>query len=191
MPLPRPAIKVASTYPALLQKTLPHIKVTNTAKYSQSIKRIYQTLPSQLSSYQPDIVIMHVGLADCWPREKFNGKSRLDVASFTDYYEKIIKLIQASDIPLIIVGISPTSKKMNRKHPNVLKQITLFNRVLKKDADQNKIFFIDMSTYIHSNAPNKYLLPDDQHFNKAGHILMSKLIRELLNNHHFFSESGS
>ncbi|MBM7555167.1 GDSL-type esterase/lipase family protein [Thalassobacillus pellis] len=181
--LPRREVKVRETYPVLLQKNLlklkSNIKVINHAQYGQTIIGVSQSIEADLASLRPDMVILHVGIVDCWPRKELRGKPKTDLKSFKKHYIKIVNLVKKHNIPLIIVGICPTSIRMDNKYPNTLNQIAKYNNVLKSESNKKDIFFLDMANFIDSSRPNTYLLLDDQHLNRRG----SRLVFKLINNH--------
>ena len=183
--LPRPGVQLNETYGSLLQRELSktnlEAEVINRAKGAQSIIGIHEKLSNHLSEFQPDIVILHVGIVDCWPRNEFKGLPQTSLQQFSIYYNRIINLIKnRKQTKLIIIGICPTSKRMDTKYPGTLQQIKEYNRILMSEGNQQQIFFIDMEKHISLDHLNTYLLPDDQHLNPAGNKLVYNLINELL-----------
>lgn len=182
---PRPGVLLSDTYGFLLQRELSkvylHSEVINLAKWSQSIIGVNDQLDVNLSKLKPDIVVIHVGLVDCWSRPHLNGNPQTTFEQFTDYYQKIINLIKKHEqTKLIIIGICPTSIRMDLKYPRTLQQINKYNRILMSGSNQQQIYYVDMEKVINEDNLNVYLLPDDQHLNKSGNELVYQLIMEIL-----------
>lgn len=173
------------TYGYLLQKELSKIysktEVINRAQSAQCIGDVYEQLFGHLFYFQPDIIILHVGIVDCWPRKELNGKAKTDIGDFSMYYNKIIKLLKRrKQTKLIIIGICSTSKRLEEKYLGTLQQINKYNSVLMSGSDQQQIFYIDMEKHIDIDDPNVYLMLDDHHLNRKGNELICKLIKDIL-----------
>lgn len=185
-------ISYADTYSYLLQKNLQekhsnhNFYVINRCQRLSTIKSVEKTFSDHLFFFQPDIIVMQVGIVDCWFREKFNGKQYIDIDKFKVYYNKIIsKLKLRPETLFIIIGICPTSLEMNKRYPGILVEIKKYNNVLKSNADNKQIFYIDMEKNIDPANPFKYLHYDHHHLNKEGNILVAQelevIIDKLLN----------
>ncbi|MEJ9230830.1 SGNH/GDSL hydrolase family protein [Peribacillus butanolivorans] len=174
-----------NTYGYLLQKELSKIysktEIINRAQHGQCIGDVYVQLFGHLFYFQPDIIILHVGIVDCWPRKELNGKPKTDIGNFSMYYDKIIELLKKrKQTKLIIIGICPTSKRVEEKYPGTLQQINKYNNILMSGSDQQQIFYIDMEKHIDIDYPNVYLMLDDQHLNRKGNKLICNLIKDIL-----------
>lgn len=180
------AVHVHDTYGYMVQKELskiyPKIDVINRAQRAHTIRDVYVQFFDHLFYFQPDIVILHTGIVDCWPRKELNGESKTNIRNFFEYYNEIVKLIKKRrHTKLIIIGICPTSKKMDKKYSGTLQRIDKYNQILMSGRDQQQIFFINMQKYIDIDRPNVYLLSDDQHLNRKGNKLVCSLICNLIN----------
>jgi lysophospholipase L1-like esterase len=93
---------------------------------------------------------------------------------------KNIKKEFAKDIPLVVIGITPTIDKMLIKHPNLNEVISSFNQALK-DIFQENDFFVDME-----DSFKKYgdllLHLDGHHLSKYGHRIVFENLASILKN---------
>lgn len=106
----------------------------------------------------------------------------VNITDFKLYFVNILKmLLNRPKCKLIIVGICPTSTKMENRYIGINQQIAIYNNVYKSVVDNQSVFYIDMENYIKTQNTNEYLLPDDHHLNKNGNLLVSKLILQLIN----------
>lgn len=173
------AVSYRETYGFLLNQHLikgysdlePH--VINRSQRFATIKDIYSEINDYIGIFRPDIFILQVGIVDCWFREELNGKQLVPLPEYSMFYNQIMKLIKSkSDMKCIIIGICPTSQKMETRYPGIQKEIHQYNRVLQSLVDNKQIFYVDMEKHINPNNPHKYLLLDDHHLNKAGNQIV-------------------
>lgn len=124
---------------------------------------------------------MQVGIVDCWFRTELNGKPIIDIHDFKKYYDQILYLLKKRpEVKLIVIGICPTSRKMENRYPGLLNQITNYNQVLKSGVDYQQVFFVDMEKHINPDDPHVYLLPDDHHLNRRGNELVKNELLQLI-----------
>ena len=179
------------TWPILLKNIYPDIhQVSIGAATSQVLlKQIAYQKP-----FEPNIVILQVGIVDCAPR--FMSRKELDLTyalgiigkglrsifnkkwikkirniSYINEkdFEKNIREIQSSfKCPVIAVGILPSNKEYEEFLPGVTKKTTLYNGILKQNFNK----FIDTDDLeIHG------IMSDYHHLNKKGHeYLYSKIV---------------
>lgn len=181
------AVHFDETYGCLLQNELlnayPTVRfsVTNRAQRLTTIKDIAAQFSDHLFYFQPDVIVMQVGIVDCWIRDELGGKQLVNIVEFEQYYHAILTLLQKRpETKLIVVGICPTSIKMEKRYPGILQQINLYNQVLKSGENHHQVFFVEMESYINSHNPHVYLLPDDHHLNKKGNELISRRLVEII-----------
>lgn len=176
------AIRYEDTYSSIINKKLmadfkmnPFVEMINRSRRAQTIIGVSQEFADHLYFYEPEVIIMQVGIVDCWFREHLNGKQMVNRKNFKEHLLKIVGLL--SERPrcrLIIIGISPTSVKMQDRYPGIIREIRLYNQVLKAVVNYKNIFYIDMEKYVKPIRPQEYLLPDDHHLNRAGNQLVAK-----------------
>lgn len=182
------AVSYENTYSSILNKELldyykmePYIEVINRSRRFQTIKNVTEEFGDHLFFYEPDVVIIQVGIVDCWFRENLCGKQMVDRESYKQYLSKILELLAHRPLcKVIIIGISPTSVKMQKKFPGINREIRLYNQVLKSSVDHKTVFYIDMEKHIDPQQAQKYLLPDDSHLNKEGNQLVAEQAISLL-----------
>jgi lysophospholipase L1-like esterase len=177
------AVHFKETYGFLLEKQLradypsADFSVTNRAQRFSTIKNIAQQFWDHLFYFEPDVIILQVGIVDCWFRQDLNGNQLVNASEFDLYYREILKLLEKRpETKMIVIGICPTSMKMEQKFPGLLEQISLYNQILKSGENFHQVFFVDMETHVLPHAPNQFLLPDDHHLNKQGNQLVSTLL---------------
>ncbi|TBL73012.1 SGNH/GDSL hydrolase family protein [Paenibacillus thalictri] len=181
------AVHYHETYGSLIDRKLRqnnpelYIEVINRGQRSCTIKSVAEQFADHLFFFQPDVIVLQVGIVDLWYREHLGGKQYVNVHEFSVYYSRILEFIKMRpQVKLAVVGILPTSVKMDTRYSGINKQVTLYNQVLKKGADNNQVFFIDMEPDLNPKQPQQYLLPDDHHLNKAGNQLVAGKLLSLL-----------
>lgn len=182
------AVHFNETYGYLIQMELQKIvtdkmlTITNRSRRAATIKHIHQEIVNHIFYFNPDVLILHVGIVDCWIRPELEQKQHVLLEEFAKYYLDIISYVKKRpEMKCIIIGACPTSNKMEDRTPGLLLEIMKYNFVLKSEADSQQIFYVDMEQHVSSDDPHKYLLPDDHHLNKDGHALVSKLILNVIN----------
>lgn len=179
---PELAVRYENTYSSIINQELtnyynmdPFIEMINRSRRSQTIELVNQEFADHLFFYEPDVIIMQVGIVDCWFRENLGGKQMIDRGRYKQYLSRIMELLaHRRTCKLIIIGIAPTSVKMQKKFPGLNREIRLYNQVLKLSVDNKSIFYIDLEKYIKPQQARKYLLPDDQHLNQEGNRLVAE-----------------
>jgi lysophospholipase L1-like esterase len=182
------AVPYENTYSSIINRELlehfnmnPFVEIINRSRRSQTIENVLSEFSDHLFFYEPDVIIMHVGIVDCWFRENLGGKQMVEKDHYKQYLLNMINLLKLRpDCRLIIVGISPTSLKMERKYSGINREIRLYNQILKSQIDHKTIFYIDMEKYINLKSPHQYLLPDDHHLNKEGNKLVAEKLIHLI-----------
>jgi len=176
------AIYYENTYSSIINKELlnyykmdPYIEVINRSRRFQTIKNVNDEFADHLFFYEPDVIMMHVGIVDCWFRENLEGKQMVDRKNYQQYFLNILELLKnRPSCKLVIVGIAPTSIKMQKRYPGINREIRLYNQVLKSSVDNKTVFYIDMEKHVDPHRTQKYLLPDDSHLNQEGNKLVAE-----------------
>ena len=176
------AVSYEQTYSSIINRELlkyykmnPYVEVINRSRRSQTIANVAEEFLDHLFFYEPDIIIMQVGLVDCWFRE--DNAIVLDGGDFADF-KSILNILEVLKhrpaCKLLIIGIAPTSEKMEKKYNGINQEIRLYNQVLKSVVDNKTIFYVDMEQYVKPEQSLKYLLPDGQHLNQEGNKLVAE-----------------
>ena len=180
------AVGFDDTYGALLQRSLLethsdiHPLVINRGQRAFTIKDVFNQSNDHLFFMDPDVVILHVGIVDCWIRDS-EGKQFVALDEFKVFTNEFIdRLLTKPTCKLIIIGIAPTSVKMEERTPEINQQIGLYNRVFWQRVDYERIFFIDLESRINPYNAHEYLLPDDHHINVDGNRLLFEQIAPLI-----------
>jgi len=188
------AVTFRQTYGALLSDWLTakyperHSIVTNRAVRSTTIVQINDQFGDQLFFMEPDVIILHVGLVDCWPRQDNDGLPLISSAEFEFKLKNCIRTLSLRPhTRLIIVGISPCAAYLEENSPGILNSIELYNSILKKVVDNRQISFVDMAVHIDPHQPDTYLHSDGQHLNPEGNNLVFQKTSALITN---FIENG-
>lgn len=183
------AVSYNQTYPSIIQKMLieefykeNYFEVINRSRRFCNIKDILREFADFLFFYEPDVIILQIGIVDCWFREK--RTQIVNIKEFEQTFNQIIEMLKLRpNCKLIIVGISPTSEKMDIRYVGQNQEIKKYNNSYKAHVDNNKVFYVDMESFIDPKVANKYLLPDDHHLNIEGNKLVAqellKIIRSL------------
>lgn len=170
------AVHYKHTYSSIIAKEWKEssIEVINRSQRFYTIKDIYNQFADHLFFYEPDVIVLQAGIVDCWFREQLNGRQMVPILEFEGYVNKIIELMKLRPkVKMIIVGICPTSMKMEKQYPGILKEIIEYNKIYRGVSDNCQIFYLDMEKYIQPDNPHQYLLPDDHHLNREGNRLVA------------------
>lgn len=176
-------VEFNETYPFLLQQNLQGYYVINRGIRASTIKQIYERdFFDHIILTKPDIVIIHVGIVDLWPRNEMNGESYISESEFAYYYIKLLKKIELfNPVPVICIGISSTNEHMEKKYAGVSERIIRYNHVLKNICLKNRhSIFIDMSKFITLENCNNFLMKDGIHLNIQGNRLVAEEICKII-----------
>jgi lysophospholipase L1-like esterase len=181
------AVHYENTYGYILEKKLRgaypenNVHVINRSQRFLTIKNIFNQIVDHAYFFEPDVLILHVGIVDCWFRNELNGGQMTPINDFKKYLLEIVKVIRnRPNTKMVIIGISPTSLKMDNRYHGQNKEIHKYNMVFKDFVDYQQIFYIDMEKQIDINNIHEYLLPDDHHLNIIGNKLVANLLEKLL-----------
>ncbi|MFJ3388331.1 SGNH/GDSL hydrolase family protein [Lysinibacillus sp. NPDC086135] len=182
------AVSYGDTYSSIINKELltlfkmdPYIEIINKSKRSQTIAGVYSDFIDNLFFHQPDVIIIHVGIVDCWFRDELGGKQYVPLVQYNEYLIKILTYMSFRDeCKLILVGISPTSLKMEERYPGINSEIRSYNEVLRSKVNYRNVFYIDMEKYTNIENIHQYLLLDDHHLNVEGNKLIANELLKIL-----------
>lgn len=152
---------------------------------ADKIFNLYNRLDKDVLQYNPDVVVILVGVNDVAFRNPTEN-----IASFKDYYTKIIKTIQDKNIKIILctppligelkTGTNPKDKELNN-----------YCEAIKGIAKSKSLPLCDLRTefvtYLQNNNPNNLqkgiLTFDGMHLTKEGNALAAnslwKIIKEI------------
>jgi len=189
------AVAYHQTYPSIIQKALinefiesNYFEVVNRSRRFCNLRDILREFSDFLYFYEPDIIVLQIGIVDCWYRE--NRMQIVDKKEFGQNLTKILEMLKLRpNCKLIIVGICPTSEKMNQRYQGQNQEIKNYNEIYKKYVDNNKVFYIDMENHIEPTNVNAFLLPDDHHLNSEGNKLVAQELLKIIKAIHF-SKAG-
>lgn len=180
------AVSYEQTYSSIIQRSLlesfklePYFEVINRSRRFCTLRDIDAEFADYLFFYEPDIIVLQIGIVDCWFRE---GRTQMvNSEDFQNYLNNILKMLSLrQNCFLIIVGISPTSSKMDERHSGLNAEISKYNQIYKAVVDNKRIFYIDMEQYVDPTDVHKYLLPDDHHLNPDGNQLVANDLLRLI-----------
>lgn len=185
------------TWPVLLRKNGRNIhQVSIGAATSQVLLKqvTYQ------KAFNPNLVIIQVGIVDCAPRFMsnkeldftgalgacgrvlrflFNRKwikklRNISYINEVDFKKNILKIQNDFDCPILALGILPASSEYENILPGVTKKINLYNNIL----EQNFKYFLSTNETLDCNG----IMKDHHHLNKTGHYYLFKIIDEFVQN---------
>lgn len=191
------AVAYENTYSSILNKELlkefmfsPFVEVINKSRRSQTIQNIANEFIDLLFFHQPDVIVLQVGIVDCWFRDELGGKQYVPLDKYGEYLKNIMMYLNLRpECKLIIIGICPTSIKMDLRYHGLNREISKYNLLLKSVVDNKRTFYIDMEEYININNIHEYLHLDDHHLNKNGNSLIAEKILKIVRNL-IFMEKG-
>ena len=162
-----------------------------------------------MEAYNPDIVVIQLGIVDCAPRllndlerkliTKFpivNSRDYIDLikrirklnntivtdVKFRKNLEKYIKRATENNVKkLISIGISYPDKKMIEKNKDIIKNIDKYNSLLGSYSKNLKN--INVIFPLDSRNYKEEIFEDGYHPNKKGHEVIANELKSLISNH--------
>ena len=170
--------------------------VSNLSINGRTTREALLTMPREIQSDPPDIIIVQFGMNDCNYWRSDNGIPRISKESFKANLKEIINRcfhFNISDIFVItnhptsltdtipFVGIS--YQQSNEEYNHIILEVC---------EDERNLYLIDMekkfksNMFHHDHLPNHYLLSDFLHLNQHGHDLYYEtvypVIKEVVTN---------
>ncbi|MDN3614823.1 hypothetical protein [Vibrio gallaecicus] len=165
---------------------------------------LLRDVDNHCKSYNPDLIILQVGIVDCYPRAL--KRMELQVLSRVPYINKLTKkivnyyykdLVKRRDIAYVSIGdyrnnlselkskfsgsqwlvipIAPTSNEYKKKNPLIEERVNLYNLV------QKEVFGNDYKDDVYIECClDKLFLEDNHHLSRYGHSVVSRKIIEYL-----------
>ena len=197
--LPRIKPEVCSfekTWPVLLKERYPNIHQVSIGSATTD------TLLKQINyhkHFQPDIVVIQVGIVDCAPRFMSRleleitkslglfGKALIKLANRkwirnlrnityvkqTKFKKNINSIQDAFNCPVIFIGIIPATKEYEELLPGVSYKIQTYNSILEKKSN----YFVKTNKISIEGG----LMTDHHHINTIGHEMLFERIIKTLN----------
>lgn len=153
-------ISYEETYPekvrkALIQKKKDDVRVLN---FSDRFYTSFHLLrkAGEIYLYQPEYVVIHLGLVDCWNRAGINfapaqhmlGKNPW--VSSDEFYNNmrnsvnfILEKIE-SVVAVVLLGIHKASEDKYQKHQGSKERTILYNELAQKVAGAERVHFVDL-----------------------------------------------
>lgn len=190
--LPRPGVLFSETWPYKCQYTFSEsIIFENRSQWAQTTSSLL--LPNYLEFYQPEIVIIHLGIVDCAPRKIFENYTLKHNAlllkkifknilwkifknkykTFTivkkEQYEynirNYIERCKDNNVKkIILIPICPPAISFLKKNPKT--SVDEYNSILKQLS--NEYVFVDYAQALPNNS-DAFYLDDGYHINNIGH----------------------
>lgn len=183
------ATKYFDTYPQILEDILrdrlyfKKVRVNNSlAQRGFGITNLTARLPEIFSYYDPDIIIIQVGVVDCWLRG--NNLERQNVP-LPQYRQKLAKILQykakaCPNKPLILMGISPTNPKLYQRNTGMNQIIEDYNNSIQQIAQETGNTFFDTSALMDADNPHKLIHQDGISFSTSGHRMVAQALGDLI-----------
>jgi lysophospholipase L1-like esterase len=157
-------------------------------------------------AFNPDLVILQVGIVDCAPRFMsikelnltgalgvfgrgirflFNRKwikslRNISYINEADFKNNILKIQNDFDCPILTLGILPAGSEYENILPGVTNKIKLYNAILEQNFEN----FLNSNEILACNG----IMTDYHHLSKRGHHFLFKRIEEFIQNREFFNE---
>lgn len=174
-------------------KKTAHLPFFFDMKPFRDTRSLLQDVKNDGLSYLPDVIVLQVGIVDCYPRAltKFELQivsripvlNRLSKAIVKRYYTSIVKKRNIAYVSLseyernlimlkflfqsakwIVLPIAPPSKSYIQKNPLISERVKAYN------AAQKKVFGDDFKDELYSGFDlNRTFLSDNHHLSKYGH----------------------
>ncbi|VEP18100.1 Putative iron-regulated protein (modular protein) [Hyella patelloides LEGE 07179] len=183
------ATKYFDTYPQILEDIISDrlfskkVRVNNSlAQRGFGITSLTARLPEIFSYYDPDIIIIQVGVVDCWLRG--NNLERQNVP-LPQYRQKLSKILRYKDKacpnkPLILMGISPTNPKLYQRNTGMNQIIEDYNNSIQQIAQETGNTFFDTSALMDADNPHKLIHQDGINFSTSGHRMVAQALGDLI-----------
>jgi lysophospholipase L1-like esterase len=180
-----------STYPCLLERLITQdvlpikqVRSFNLSQRAATIRDLLEKRDDIFCYYVPDVVILQVGIVDCWVRNLEMNEKFASIDEFRDIYEQLIsyKLRVCPDVCLILCGIAPTVEEISHVHklmPPIIKQ---YNEVIQKTAEKFDQHFLDTTKLFNKDTPYDLIHHDGIHLSTNGHKIFAESLVNIIVN---------
>jgi lysophospholipase L1-like esterase len=146
---------------------------------------LYLRLEEDVLKKNPEIVVIYIGINDIW-HKRLNG-SGTEFVKYAQFYEAIVKKIQAAGIKVVVCtpSVIGERKDMSNEQDG---ELNMYSNWLRYYAKTNQIPCVDLRTsfinYLIANNPNNeekgFLTTDRVHLNAAGNQFVADEIWKVL-----------
>lgn len=183
---PEQFFRFRETYPYLLLKRLREVTpqheviVTNLGQRASTMSATALKRADLLSYMEPSAAIVHHGIVDCWVRANEARRFRVSKDEFRAFVEQVLetKAKLAPDLPLIFIGIMPTTAAMLARVPEQNEIISDYNQILRETIADRAIFLDVERMFGHLIEQVVHL--DGHHLSRTGHRLYADELFRLL-----------
>lgn len=106
-------------------------------------------------------------------------KVYVDANRFNSLVGQVIERAKVSKLrSLVIVNIITPPAEMEARSPGFIKNVGIYNQILKAHADMNGVHLIDLDRMIKEAGGVESLTVDGIHINDAGHAMLAREIEE-------------
>lgn len=207
--LPRNELTVEHTYPMILENLLEsEYKIFNKSIRANDTSLQIKSLYGDLVGFNPDFVIIHLGIVDCAPRlfkrlerkvystinkvfpiiklfsrhryllTKLFPKVYVDIQQFEKNYRFLLQEINKMNTNVIVIGIADSSEETKAKSYNYEKNILTYNSAIKSIIKEFNNVFY---IDVFNYKDEEILLPDGIHLNKIGSRILANDILKGIN----------
>ena len=149
------------------------------------VSDLYLRLEEDVLKHNPAIVVIYIGINDIW-HKRLNG-SGTEFGKYAQFYEAMIKKLQAAGIKIIICtpSVIGERKDMSNEQDG---ELNMYSDWLRFYAKTNQIPCVDLRTlfvnYLIANNPKNvekgFLTNDRVHLNAAGNQFVAEEIWKVL-----------
>ncbi|MBV8467924.1 MAG: SGNH/GDSL hydrolase family protein [Burkholderiales bacterium] len=207
--LPRGDIDYSQTWPAMLAARVPQIAWINRAQRLSTTERLNDEGNSGadcLDFYQPQLVILQLGICDCAPRvlsrrtaafihrlplglgrripiqlERLRGRKAgncfVSLAAYEANLRAYVARAARSGTSVVAISIMPATRLLRQKNPGVVPQIASYNAVLDSLASEFANF--EVVHPLQAGASVDDFFVDGYHLNERGARLVADRLEPL------------
>lgn len=172
--LPRDGVSYENTWPAMLAAAMPDVTCINRGMRLATTERLVaegDRGTDCLEWFQPDLVILQLGICDCAPRvlrrstgaivyrlpfglgesisvllERWRGRKvsncYVSIAEYERNLRRYLARASALGVPVLAIAIMPASILLTEKNPGIAAQIETYNAVLDRLAAELEGFWV-------------------------------------------------
>jgi acyl-CoA thioesterase-1 len=162
------------------------VVVTNSSVNGRTTRQALETMPYEVQSHAPEVLIVQFGMNDCNIWETDRGNPRVSPAAFEANLHEIIARARAFGTQTIFLNTNhPTGRdQKNCPHTSVTyeAQNRLYNAIIRKVAGAAGVHFNDIETAFHNAIAGdrerllSFVLPDWLHLSEQGHDLYYDIV---------------
>lgn len=208
--LPREEVKYICTWPYLIQKLFPTFTIENNSMWGNTTGCLEGK--NSLEWYNPEIVIIQLGIVDCAPRLLSNferkilsalpsrvgkgysiinklfrkrslKKAYISANQFKKNIENFISRAENIDVrKIFFISILDSGEKYANKNPKAQEAIDMYNNILINCIEKSDICEFVKIKDINEKV-DEHTLKDGFHYNDIGHGLVCLALKERIENY--------